>query len=294
MLSRLSPELVDISEIDRSVQNAPQNAVADLCAVELSGVERVFPRAVHLCANGRAVLDLGAIAQDDWPGLITAPLRGIQFRRGGHHDLTLDAMRCLAPGTEVLTPQGARAVATLVPGDQVLTRDNGFQRLIWVGRSRQAVREETQPIMISAHAMGEGFPEKALCLSASHRIMWRDTAAESLVASSEVLLPARHLLALAGVDLWRPQSGVVDYVHLQCARHEVIFAHGVCVETLLPGDQSLLSLLPGLARWVAETATPELRSMILDASDVGRTARHVPDDAAQDALLAPRLTRPRG
>ena len=40
---------------------------------------------------------------------------------------------CFAAGTLIATPEGMVPVETLMAGDQVITRDNGVQRLVWAG-----------------------------------------------------------------------------------------------------------------------------------------------------------------
>ena len=41
---------------------------------------------------------------------------------------------CFTPGTRIVTDQGEVAVEDLRPGDMILTRDNGFQPLVWAAR----------------------------------------------------------------------------------------------------------------------------------------------------------------
>lgn len=151
---------------------------------------------------------------------------------------------CFAAGTMILTPDGPRAVETLEPGDRVLTRDRGAQRLVWVGQT-QITDEEMQsdptlrPVRIRAGAFGPDLPERDLVVSRQHRFLLRGWRAELHCASPEgVLVPAIALCDGEGVQEDSDLAGVT-YVHIAFARHEVVYSEGVETESFQPAQRSI-------------------------------------------------------
>lgn len=208
---------------------------------------------------GRLLVDPDRLRPEDAARLLRTQLRRLVAEVPGETDTpgtVIDAIRCFAAGTRIATPRGAVPVEALLPGDRVLTRDTGFQPLRWVGRSRQRVGPQTQPVAIAPGALGPGQPAQVLVVSARHRVLLREVGPDG--AARERLVPAGHLLGRPGIV---PAPGLragdgIDYVHLQCARHEVIYAEAAPVETLLPGDQTLAALLPALGAWLAGAEVP--------------------------------------
>lgn len=280
--------------LDGQSPTLPEDGVGDwsgdVALTALDGREHLYRGVLKLSPGGRPRLAMEAVAEDEIARLLLTPLRRLGLSRPGGGVEIVEAMRCFAPETQVITARGARAAGALVPGDRVLTRDNGFQPLIWTGRSRQPVRPDTRPVRIAAGTFGPGLPERDLCVSASHRVI----VPKMRPGGEETLVPAGALVGRDGVRFARMRDAAVEYVHLQCARHEILFAHGMGAETLLPGDQSLLALLPGLAAWVAARGSAKVRAAVRRATAERATARPLDDDAALAALLGPRGRRPRG
>ncbi len=170
---------------------------------------------------------------------------------------------CFTPGTAILTRRGLVAVEDLRPGDRVLTRDNGFQTVSWVGArdvtpSEMMRRTELRPVLIRAGSLGPDCPETDMLVSPNHRMLIQGGDTELLFATPEVLIAAKHLRARAGIARTMPRAGVT-YVHIMCDRHEVVLADGAWTETFHPGDYAMnglqddqrgeiLSLFPELGR----------------------------------------------
>lgn len=150
-------------------------------------------------------------------------------------------VECFTPGALIDTPEGPRRVEDLHPGDLVLTRDHGPQPIIWVGR-RQITADQTaaapwlRPIRIRAGALAPGCPARDLVVSPQHRLLLRSRILARVAGAAEVLTPACQLLGWPGVEALRARAGVT-YLHLMCARHEVIRADGAWTETLYPGPE---------------------------------------------------------
>lgn len=161
---------------------------------------------------------------------------------------------CFTPGALIDTPQGPRRVEDLHPGDLVLTRDRGPQPILWVGR-RQITADQTaaapwlRPIRIRAGALAPGCPARDLVVSPQHRLLLRSRILARVTGAAEVLTPACQLLGWPGVEALRARHGVT-YLHLMCARHEVIRADGAWTETLYPGPELRRAQSP-MAREIA-------------------------------------------
>ncbi len=154
----------------------------------------------------------------------------------------IEEIVCFTPGTRILTPMGEVAVENLREGDQVVTRDNGLQTIRWAGRKHVSgrdlmVRPELRPILIKQAALGPNQPERDMMVSPSHRMLLVSEQAELLFEEREVLVAAKHLTHLDGVE----QIDVVgvDYIHFLCDNHEVVLADGAWSESFQPGEYSM-------------------------------------------------------
>ncbi|MBZ8117455.1 Hint domain-containing protein [Roseovarius sp. LXJ103] len=145
----------------------------------------------------------------------------------------VDSVPCFVAGTHVQTPDGPRAVETLVPGDLVMTRDEGAQPLRWIGERRVEAKGGFAPIHIAANTFGR---HGDLFLSPLHRVLIRDSLAELLFGEAEVLVCARDLVN--DLSVRRVEGGEVDYVHILFDRHQVVFSEGLETESFLPGPQT--------------------------------------------------------
>lgn len=149
---------------------------------------------------------------------------------------------CFTPGTRIATPRGEIAVENLKAGDKVITRDNGAQTLRWVGRrdlkpNEMRMNAAFQPVLIRAGALGKDLPERDMLVSPQHRMLVKSDLAEMMFQEREVLIAAKHLTGLDGVD--QVQTGAVSYLHLMFDQHEVVLAEGAWSESFQPGDHSL-------------------------------------------------------
>ncbi|MFD2175148.1 Hint domain-containing protein [Rhodobacter lacus] len=178
------------------------------------------------------------------PGFYTSDLSATTYQ-----------MPCFEASTRVETPSGPRTIASLAPGDRVLTADNGAEPLRWIGRFERVGWGRATPIWIEAGVLGN---ERPLLLSRQHRVMLRDPEA------GEVLVPAAALLNGATVRL-QPMERIT-YVHLLCTRHEIIRAEGSPCETLLlksstAGRQGALHI-PGLPQELAALSQEPCRPLL--------------------------------
>jgi hypothetical protein len=143
---------------------------------------------------------------------------------------------CFVAGTLIATPDGERRAETLMPGDLVMTKDDGPQPLRWIGTRKVSAVGDFAPIHIRANTFGA---HRDLLVSPLHRVLIRDSLAEVLFGEAEVLIAARDLVNDRSVI--RRAGGEVTYVHLMFDRHQVVFSEGLETESFLPGPQTARS-----------------------------------------------------
>ena len=183
---------------------------------------------------------------------------------------------CFTPGTKIATSRGAVRVEALLRGDKVVTRDNGLQRIHWIGRnslSRNdlAHADAPKPILVRAGAFGEGRPHRDMIVSPNHRFLVGAEHSPIELHGDEALIAARHLVDQRTVI---PATMLgVSYIHILCSRHEVILADGVWTETFHPDDlvmralgnaqrTEILELFPEVATIGAAQRFPAVRTVL--------------------------------
>ncbi|MEL7091185.1 MAG: Hint domain-containing protein [Pseudomonadota bacterium] len=172
---------------------------------------------------------------------------GVQYiKTGGSNNGTseYEDFICFTPGTLVATDRGERRIETLRRGDRVITRDNGFQTIRWVGSRtltrRPDMRALLRPVRIKAHALGDRLPERDIVLSPNHRVLWQRTDMLLFSGHSEVFASAKSLVGAPGIT--RAAVDTVTYVHIMFDQHEVILADGMWSESFFPGPVALGTL----------------------------------------------------
>lgn len=146
-------------------------------------------------------------------------------------------------GTLIDTPDGARAVETLVAGDRVTTLANGSRPLIWVGKRRILPVDilaypGLRPLLLPQGSAGNDRP---LRVSARQRMLIDDWRAEVYFGEDRVLVSAEALSDSRDERVALQPEGV-DYVMLLCDRHEILVAEGALTESLHPAETGLSGL----------------------------------------------------
>nr|WP_235602472.1 Hint domain-containing protein [Sulfitobacter pontiacus] len=149
---------------------------------------------------------------------------------------------CFTPGTLIATPKGERRVEDLVVGDRVITRDNGIQEIRWVGAREMTGQELAHkahllPVLIRQGALGNNLPERDMLVSPNHRVLVANDKTALYFEEREVLVAAKHLTGLEGVDI--VETSGTTYIHVMFDHHEVILSDGTWTESFQPGDMSL-------------------------------------------------------
>lgn len=166
-----------------------------------------------------------------------------------------DVVPCFTPGTLIATSQGERMVEDLVAGDRVVTRDHGFQKILWIGRrniskDELAAKKHLRPIVIRRGALGQQLPERDLIVSPQHRVLVRNPNATLYLDESEVLAAAKHLTNIDGIDVI--ESSDTIYIHLLFEQHELVLSDGIWTESFQPGELSMLGFSKASRREIFE------------------------------------------
>lgn len=199
---------------------------------------------------------------------------------------------CFVAGTLVDTHDGPRPVEEIRAGDLVLTVDDGPQPVRWVGQARADVANPAQrPVRICRGALGAGVPDRDLLVSPQHRVLIRSRIARRMFDADEVLVAAKHLLSLPGIEVADDITDPV-YVHLLFDRHQLIRSNGAVTESLFTGPQALkslsdmardeiMALFPQLAEIGAEIELPApVRPLIAGRSARQMARRHLANEQA--------------
>lgn len=202
---------------------------------------------------------------------------------------------CFARGTMIETDRGSAAIEELQCGDRVKTLDHGFQPIRWIGSRRISAAElaanpKLRPIRIRAGALGRGLPEADVVVSPQHRVLVSSRIAERMFGAREILVAARQLLPVEGIDqVYEFDS--VDYFHFLFDRHQIVFAEGAPMESLFTGIEALkevsaearreiFEIMPDLMRLSAETLPDPARPLIQN----GRIARKLAARHARNGM----------
>ncbi len=185
---------------------------------------------------------------------------------------------CFTPGTMIATAEGPRDVAGLREGDRIQTKDNGTQKILWIGSRRISgarlyAMPHLAPIRLREGALDKGVPDSGLLVSPDHRMMLRGARAKVLFNCDEVLVTARDLVNDSSIVVDRAVREVT-YIHLLLPSHQVVFANSVETESFHPASAAMATMDPTeQARLFARL--PDLRG---DAQTYGSYARRVLSD----------------
>ncbi len=186
----------------------------------------------------------------------------------------IERVICFTPGTLIATIRGGVTVEALLPGDKVITRDNGCQPVRWVGRrdlnaDQLKACPKLRPILIRAGSLGPNLPTQDMMGRPNHRMRSVHPSANILFGEPEVLIAAKHMITMPGVDCVHPST--VSYVHFMFDSHEVVLANGAWSESFQLSDWSLsgvaleqrneiVELFPELAQTNSSNAYKAARS----------------------------------
>lgn len=184
---------------------------------------------------------------------------------------------CFTAGTEIATDCGMMCIEEIRVGDRILTRDNGYRRVRWIGARRfdadaLAQFPDLRPVRISASSIAAGVPERDLVVSPQHRLLLTGAEALELGGETEILVAALDLASRLQAD--QPEIDDVIYFHILFDAHEIVWANGCWSESFLPASEALdglhsaqrdeiLTIFPELATKGGQARYPAARAGIL-------------------------------
>ncbi len=140
-----------------------------------------------------------------------------------------------ARGTMITLADGRqRPIEDLKPGDRVLTRDHGPQSLRWLSKAALRAVGAFAPVVITSGTLGNSGD---LIVSPHHRVFLYQRQRPAGLSTSELLVQAKHLVD--DETVFQREGGYVDYYSLIFDQHEIIYAEGVPVESLMVNDATL-------------------------------------------------------
>lgn len=158
--------------------------------------------------------------------------------------LTQIVHSCFATGTRITLGDGTlRRIEALEAGDSILTRDHGPKTLRWVGKVTLRAFGAFAPVQFATGALGN---LGVLTVAPLQRMFLYQRGDRVLGSRAEVLIQARHLAD--GHVATRREGGFVTYHALAFDEHQIIYAEGVPVESLLVSRATIARLPDALAQ----------------------------------------------
>lgn len=177
-------------------------------------------------------------------------------------------------GLVVATDRGEVAAETLRVGDLVMTRDNGLQRIRWIGTRRLEgemldAGNRLCPLRIAQGMLDGWLPEAEMRASPNQRILAPRDRSLIRFEEHEALVSAKHMVGCHAV----PAAGCEDcaYWHPLFDRHEMILVNGAWCEAFHPGDTAVNGL-GNAQRFEIYALFPELEALVAEASALSPNA----------------------
>ncbi|MDB5641235.1 MAG: hypothetical protein JWN07_552 [Hyphomicrobiales bacterium] len=146
---------------------------------------------------------------------------------GRHSDPAYCEPVCLLRGSRIRTLTGDVAIEALKRGDLIVTESGGCTPVKWIGRkvfrntTGKAWAKSVDPVRVSESAISPGVPSRDVFLSPRHALY-----------IDGYLIPVQHLVNGVSITQGVHEGDVVEYFHVECEQHEVMFAENLAVETL--------------------------------------------------------------
>lgn len=201
---------------------ANDGEIVELVALSIAGQDFLLPLNPIRAGVGYALIEV----KTDDPALLLA-----QTVQG-----------CFGTGTRITLADGQLVpIEDLTPGMKVLTRDHGAQPLRWVGQVSLRGHGQSAPVIFPAGVLGNLAP---LTLAPRQRIFLYQRGDNKLGQRAEVLIQAQFLAGSGGIE--QRETGFVTYHALAFDSHQIIYAEGVPMESLLVSRATLTQLPPAL------------------------------------------------
>lgn len=165
-----------------------------------------------------------------------------------------------ARGSLLATPGGQMAIEDLMPGDEVITQNNGPQTVLWIGSTtispsaHSQMGEAATLTRIATEALGYARPAQDVMLAYGARLYTpkRGDQPETLMSVQDIV---------DGETVFRvtPPSPV-EVFHIVLRRHGRVLVNGLEVETFHPGPRTA-ALMRNELRSLYISMFPHLRAL---------------------------------
>jgi Hint domain len=204
---------------------------------------------------------------------------------------------CLLKGTTIRTTSGDRKIEELAVGDLLPTMFGGIRPIQWIAHYRikksdpsKPWPKDARPVRIARSALAHHVPQADLYVTQAHGVF-----------IDGVLVSAEFLVNDATIALCEASaSDELEFFHVKLETHDVIYAEGAPVETLLSVDESAVNFadyfrtygvptgdeapcLPMLANWRPGGLKSRFRSAI-SRKDRRRRIAAIRDGVKQRAI----------
>lgn len=156
----------------------------------------------------------------------------------------ISAMPCLGTGTMIATDEGPQPIDWLRPGDRILTRDNGYQPLLWLGQHVVPRRSPaaTRPLVVPADCFGPAQPERPMIASRGLGVLLAGHELELWFAEAEMLASLHDIAPDAAL-----REGRQPLYSLLFAAPEIVLAEGLWIGTV-QAEAHYIAQLPDRVR----------------------------------------------
>jgi hypothetical protein len=159
---------------------------------------------------------------------------------------------CFLKGTKIQTADSERRIEDLAIGDKLPTMFGGLRPIQWIGRypikksdpSKPWVRDAL-PVRIARSALAPNVPHADLYVTGGHSLFL-----------DGVLVPVGNLINGTSIRRGERDCDELEFFHIKLESHDVIFAEGAQVDTLLSVDESAVNFAEYFRKYGAlETST---------------------------------------
>jgi Hint domain len=159
---------------------------------------------------------------------------------------------CFLKGTRIETAEGERKVEDLAIGDMLPTMFGGLRPIQWIGRYPLKKSDPSKPwvkgalpVRISRSALAPDVPHTDLYVTSGHSLFL-----------DGVLAPVGDLINGRSIARDERDCEELEFFHIKLEIHDVIYAEGVPVDTLLNVDESAVNFAEYFRRY-GVPKTPE-------------------------------------
>ncbi|WP_422049146.1 Hint domain-containing protein [Shimia sp.] len=146
---------------------------------------------------------------------------------------TTGGLACFTEGTRIRTEVGYQLIETLKEGDQIWTRDNGPQPILWIGKRLLPARGQYAPVQIAHETFGAFRPH---LVAPDHLVLLTGWRAELLYGEEEILVPAKALVD--NCDVRAAETDKITYYHLAFETPQIVSGDGVLSQCFHPNAQA--------------------------------------------------------